>query len=663
MFSRLVNLPRLSKQLIMTFTDSVLLIVILLLSYSIRLEYWYFPEDDMFRLILAAPIIGIPIFAKFGLYQSVIRHIDLKTLWSVVQAVSLYALLWSLVGFFIKANILRDVGFNVGIIPRSVIVINWLLTILAISGIRLGARFIISDNIKFSILNYEFKNKIDNFDSTLSRVIIYGAGSAGVQLAIALNNSSKLNPIAFIDDNKDLQGSNISGLKVYSVNDIEELIYKLNVEEVLIALPSASRSDRFTIIDKLERHPVTVRTLPGVTEIAQGKVKIDDLLEISIKDLLGRKSVEPNHSLLGQNITNKTVAVTGAGGSIGSELCRQIISLKPKTLILYEMSELALYTIEKELTNINTRSLNIYPILGSVNNNIRLKNLFKRFSVDTVYHAAAYKHVPMVEFNNTEGVNNNVFGTLSCAEAAIYAEVKTFVLISTDKAVRPTNTMGATKRTAELILQALSIKQNITKFSMVRFGNVLGSSGSVIPLFKKQIIEGGPVTVTDKNIIRYFMTVSEAVELIIQAGAMGTGGDVFVLDMGKAIKIKDLAEKMIRLSGLTIRDKLNPDGDIEIKYTGLRVGEKLYEELLIGGNVSKTDNPLIMRAKEDKLTWDNLKLLLDGLSDAIISSNHDLLRNLLIEIVPGFKPQSKISDILYKDKKLSSNNYRSIQSF
>jgi FlaA1/EpsC-like NDP-sugar epimerase len=354
--------------------------------------------------------------------------------------------------------------------------------------------------------------------------------------------------------------------------------------------------------------------------------------------------------LLGQNITNKTVAVTGAGGSIGSELCRQIISLKPKTLILYEMSELALYTIEKELTNINTRSLNIYPILGSVNNNIRLKNLFKRFSVDTVYHAAAYKHVPMVEFNNTEGVNNNVFGTLSCAEAAIYAEVKTFVLISTDKAVRPTNTMGATKRTAELILQGLSIKQNITKFSMVRFGNVLGSSGSVIPLFKKQIIEGGPVTVTDKNIIRYFMTVSEAVELIIQAGAMGTGGDVFVLDMGKAIKIKDLAEKMIRLSGLTIRDKLNPDGDIEIKYTGLRVGEKLYEELLIGGNVSKTDNPLIMRAKEDKLNWDDLKLLLDGLRSAIDSSDHENLRQFLIKIVPGFKPQSEISDIMYKDK-------------
>jgi len=640
----------------MSFIDSILLITILLVAYSIRLDYWYFPKDDTIRLILAAPIIGIPIFAKIGLYKSVIRHIDLKVLWSVVQAVSLYALIWGLVGFFIQADIVRDRGFNIGIIPRSVIVINWLLAILAIGGIRVAARFILSENINLSIFNYEFKSKTDNVDTGLSRVLIYGAGDAGVQLALALNNSNKLHPVGFIDDNKDLQGSNITNLKVYSINDIEELIYKLNVDEVLIALPSASRSDRFSIIDKLERYPVMVRMLPGVTEIAQGKVKIDDLLQVSIKDLLGRKSVEPNYSLLGQNITNKTVAVTGAGGSIGSELCRQIIFLKPKVLILYEMNELALYSIEKELTNINNRSLNIYPILGSVYNKKRLKNLFIRFNVDTVYHAAAYKHVPMVEFNNTEGVSNNIFGTLNCAEAAINAEVKTFVLISTDKAVRPTNTMGATKRTAELILQALSIKQSITKFTMVRFGNVLGSSGSVIPLFKKQIIDGGPVTVTDREIIRYFMTVSEAVELIIQAGAMGTGGDVFVLDMGKAVKIKDLAEKMIRLSGLKIKDKLHPDGDIEIKYTGLRVGEKLYEELLIGNNVSKTDNPLIMRAKEDMLYWDDLKILLDGLRDAIDNSDYENLRNILIEIVPGFKPQSEISDILYKDKKLSSNN-------
>ena len=650
MTNKLTDLSRSKKNFIMMLVDSVLLIVVLFASYSIRLDYWYFPKDDTIRLILAAPIIGIPIFTKIGLYNSVIRHIDLKVLWSVVQAVSLYALIWGLAAFFTQADIVRDRGFNIGIIPRSVIVINWLLAILVIGGIRVCARFILSDNVKLSILNYEFKNEITNVDSDSSRVLIYGAGGAGVQLALALNNSKKLHPVGFLDDNKDLQGSNITGLKVYSINDIEELIYKLKVEEVLIALPSASRADRFSIIDKLERHPVIVRTLPGVTEIAQGKVKIDDLLQVSIKDLLGRKSVEPNYDLLGKNITNKTVVVTGAGGSIGSELSRQILYLKPKALILYEINELALYTIEKNLLKINNASLKIYAVLGCVKNTNRLKNLFKRFSVNTVYHAAAYKHVPIVEFNDTEGVHNNVFGTLNCAEAAIKSGVKTFVLISTDKAVRPTNTMGATKRTAELILQALSTKQNSTKFTMVRFGNVLGSSGSVIPLFKKQIIEGGPITVTDKEIIRYFMTVTEAVELIIQAGAMGTGGDVFVLDMGKPIKIKDLAEKMIRLSGLKVKDKFQPDGDIEIKYTGLRAGEKLYEELLIGSNVSQTDNPLIMRAKEVMLNWDDLKKLLDELSVAIKNSDHENLRKLLIEIVPNFTPQAVISDILYEDK-------------
>ena len=654
MFIRLTKLSRFSKKLLIIPVDVILLIAVLLLSYSIRLDYWYFPNDDTLRLILFAPIIGIPVFAKFGLYQSVIRYLDLKSLWSVLQAVSLYAFIWGFIVLFADGDFLRERGFDLEKPPRSVIIINWLLALFSIGGLRIGARF---------ILNHEFKSKVHNVENGKSRVLIYGAGSAGVQLALALNNSSKLHPVGFIDDNKELQGNSLSGLNVYSINDIEELINKLRVEEVLIALPSASRTDRFSIIDKLERHSVIVRTLPGVTEIAQGKVKIDDLLQVSIKDLLGRKSVEPNHSLLGENINNKTVVVTGAGGSIGSELCRQIILLKPKALILYEMNELALYTIEKNLSNINSKSLNIYPILGSVNNKSRLKNIFKNFNVDTVYHAAAYKHVPMVEFNNTEGVDNNIFGTLNCAEAAIHGEVKTFVLISTDKAVRPTNTMGACKRTAELILQALSIKQNTTKFTMVRFGNVLGSSGSVIPLFKKQIIEGGPVTVTDKEIIRYFMTVSEAVELIIQAGAMGTGGDVFVLDMGKAVKIKDLAEKMIRLSGLKVKDRLHPDGDIEIKYTGLRVGEKLYEELLIGANVSKTDNPLIMRAEEDMITWDVLKILLDKLRNANENYELDSIRDLLIQIVPGFKPRGMISDILYKNKKINPSNIKANGGF
>jgi FlaA1/EpsC-like NDP-sugar epimerase len=648
---KITELPRIFKKLIMIFIDSLLLILVLWAAYSIRLNYWYFPEDDTIRLILVAPIIGIPIFSKLGLYHSVIRHIDLKLLWSLVQAVSLYALIWGMIGFFVQADSIKERGFNVDVVPRSVIVINWLLALLAIGGIRIVARFILSEHVKFSIFNYEFKSRTENVDSKKSRVLIYGAGNAGVQLCMALNNTNQLHPVGFIDDNKELQDNTISGLKVFSQNDIENLINKLKVDEVLIAIPSASRSDRFRIIDKLERHPVIVRTLPGLTDLAQGKVKIDDLLQVSIKDLLGRKSVEPNELLLGKNITNKTVVVTGAGGSIGSELCRQIVFLKPKALVLFERNELALYLIDEELNNLDAyHSFKIYPILGSVTNKIRLKNLFKHFDVDTVYHAAAYKHVPMVEFNNTEGVENNIFGTFNCAMAAVDSGVKNFVLISTDKAVRPTNTMGATKRVAELILQALSIRQNRTTFSMVRFGNVLGSSGSVIPLFKKQIIEGGPVTVTDKKIIRYFMTVNEAVELTIQAGAMGTGGDVFVLDMGKPVKIKELAEKLIRLSGLKIRDEINPTGDIEIKYTGLRAGEKLYEELLIGDNVSETENPLIMRAKEDKHDWEKLKLMLDKLVLANDGYDHKNVREILIEIVPGYKPESGVNDILYKNK-------------
>jgi FlaA1/EpsC-like NDP-sugar epimerase len=339
--------------------------------------------------------------------------------------------------------------------------------------------------------------------------------------------------------------------------------------------------------------------------------------------------------------------VTGAGGSVGSELCRQIVSLNPKTLILYEINELALYTIEKDLANIKNHSINIYPILGSVNNNRRLSNVFKRFSVETVYHAAAYKHVPMVELNNTEGVNNNIFGTLSVAKVAIDTGVETFVLISTDKAVRPANTMGATKRVAELVLQALSSNQSITQFAIVRFGNVLGSSGSVIPLFKQQIKDGGPVTVTDKNIIRYFMSISEAVELVVQAGAMTTGGDVFVLDMGKLVKIDDLARKMVHLSGLEIKDEAHPDGDIEIRYTGLRPGEKLYEELLINDNVAQTKHPLIMRAEESFLPWDELKEIINSLRLAVDECDQKEIRKSLIRAVPDFSPQCDIVDPLF----------------
>jgi len=637
MINRIIDLSRVNKQLIMLFFDSVLLVSILLTSFSIRLGYWYFPSTDLIWVILGAPIVAIPIFIHFGLYHAVIRYIGFKALWSVVQAVSLYALVWSVIGFMSAVD-----G-----IPRSVMLINLALSLLAIGGLRIVARWLLTRG--GNIVN------IGTY-SDCKRALVYGAGDAGIQLVSALEYSKEYYPVGLIDDSKELQGNQVRGLRVYSIDTIGNVINKLKVDEILIAMPSASRTKKLAIIDKLEPYPVLVRMLPGVAELAEGKVSIGDLREVSIKDLLGRDVVEPNKEFLSMNITKKVVVVTGAGGSIGSELCRQILFLKPKVLILYEMSELALYTIEKELSNIGIHSMDIYPILGSVNNKTRLSNVFKHFRVDTVYHTAAYKHVPMVEFNNTEGTDNNVFGTLSCAQVAIDTGVKTFVLISTDKAVRPTNTMGATKRSAELVLQALSAKQSSTKFTMVRFGNVLDSSGSVIPLFKQQIKGGGPVTVTDVNIIRYFMTIPEAVELVIQAGAMGTGGDVFVLDMGKPVRIDDLAKKMIRLSGLEVKDETHLDGNIEIKYIGLRPGEKLYEELLIGDNVSDTDNPLIMRAQEDMMVWDELKPILDDLQIAIIDCNQKKLRELLIQIVPGFKPQCEISDILYKKNSLFNSN-------
>ncbi|SFV77543.1 UDP-N-acetylglucosamine 4,6-dehydratase [hydrothermal vent metagenome] len=609
--------------------DSALIVTCLLAAFSIRLGYWFWPNDDLMLVIIGAPIIAAPIFIRFGLYRAVIRYIGFKALWAIINAVSLYALIWGVIGFMAALD-----G-----IPRSVIIINWILSLMAIGGLRIIARLIISGDVHILSKKINSKQK---------QVLVYGAGDAGVQLVSGLEYSSEYSPVGFIDDATDLQSNQIRGLNIYSADDISTLINRFNLDEILIAIPSLSRSDRNAMLEKLEPYPVEVRLLPGVSELADGKVNIDDLREVDIKDLLGRNIVEPNKDLLGKNITNRVVVVTGAGGSIGSELCRQIVLLKPKALILYEMSELALYNIEKELSSIGINAIDIYPILGSVNNKSRLSNVFKRFDVDTVYHAAAYKHVPMVEFNTTEGVNNNVFGTLNCAQAAIDEGVETFVLISTDKAVRPTNTMGATKRSAELILQALSVEQNSTKFTMVRFGNVLESSGSVIPLFKQQIKSGGPVTVTDKDIIRYFMTIPEAVELVIQAGAMGTGGDVFVLDMGKPVRINDLAKKMIRLSGLEVKDESNPDGDIEINYTGLRPGEKLFEELLIGDNVDDTNHALIVRAEEEMLTWEELEPIFDELSKAVKDCDQELLRSLLKKIVPGFQPQCDIEDILYQ---------------
>jgi len=614
----------------MLFVDVLLIVAILVLSFSMRLGEWFWPQGDLVYLLFFAPLVAIPIFIKFGLYRAIVRYIGFKALWVIVQAVSLYALVWGVIALL----------SGVQGVPRSVILINWILGMLLIGGSRIIGRWWFSDKKSYSVNAFDKRKN----------VLVYGAGSAGIQLATALTYSQELNPIAFIDDEPTLSNHQIMGLKVYSSNNLGELVASMKIEEVLLAIPSASRDRRNEIINNLEPYPVLVRTVPGVSELAQGKLKINDLNVVSINDLLGRDPVPPNQNYLRADITNKVVMITGAGGSIGSELCRQIIQLQPKKIVLFEQNEFSLYTIDQELIQKNLK-IDIVPILGSVLDSKQVERVCKTFSVQTIYHAAAYKHVPMIELNNFSGIENNIFGTLSCAEAAVLSNVDTFVLISTDKAVRPTNIMGATKRFSEMILQALSKKYNdkATNFSMVRFGNVLDSSGSVIPLFNKQIKEGGPVTVTDPAIIRYFMTIPEAAQLVIQAGAMSKGGDVFVLDMGEPVKILNLAKKMIHLSGLNIKDSNNPNGDIEILFTGLRPGEKLYEELLIGDSVLETEHQLILRSNEEMLPWSDLKLILNKLKTSVDKQNLEGARQALIEAVPGYKPQGDINDLMYLD--------------
>ena len=627
LLTKIISLPRHVKQLILMLIDFLLLIPIVLASFSLRLGVFYIPEDNLVWVILFSPIIAIPIFIRFGLYRAVIRYIGLKALWAVFQAVTIYACVWGLVGYMLTQ------GFFEHVLPRSVIILNWAITIIIIGGIRLLATWLLS--------NIEDKKAI--------KVAVFGAGYAGRQLSNSLKISKEYNPVFFIDDDKKIIGRVINGIDVISREELKKQIEHHDINEVLLAIPSASKAKRRDIIIYLESLSFTkVRSLPSASELALGQIKIDDLQPIDIKDLLGRKIAKANEKLLRTNINKKVVFVSGAGGSIGSELSRQIISLDPKALIIFEISEASLYQIEQELNQMLSKNVKIYSILGSVLDKQRLIKIFHKYRVNTIYHAAAYKHVPLVEFNQEQGVLNNSFGTKAIAEAAIACDVDTFVLISTDKAVRPSSTMGVSKRLSELILQAFSKQENDTIFTMVRFGNVLDSSGSVIPLFKKQIKNGGPITVTDSNIVRYFMTIPEAVELVIQAGAMGKGGDVFVLDMGEPIKIYDLAVKMIHLSGLQVCDEDNPDGDIKIEYTGLRPGEKLYEELLVGDNSFKTENKLIMRANEDMLSWSELEPLIAKLEEAIKQSDQLSIRESLKKIVPEFQPQSEIIDYLFE---------------
>ncbi|WP_412767129.1 polysaccharide biosynthesis protein [Dasania phycosphaerae] len=486
------------------------------------------------------------------------------------------------------------------------------------------------------------------------KVIIYGAGTSGLQLANALFQGQDYQPVAYVDSNQALQGSVLQGLRVYKPSKLERLIRKHGVTKLLLAMGHATRAERAEILRSIEPLAIQVQTIPDMADVVSGRAKIEEIKDIELEDLLGRDPIAPNNELLDAIIKGKVVMVTGAGGSIGSELCRQIIEHEPKVLLLFELSEFNLYAIHNELTNIisdKALAVEIKPIVGSVQRDHRLQVIMSSFGVQTVYHAAAYKHVPLVEHNVVEGVRNNVFGTWYAAEAAVKAKVETFVLISTDKAVRPTNVMGASKRMAELVLQGMAERQSVTRFSMVRFGNVLGSSGSVVPLFREQIKNHGPVTVTHKDIIRYFMTIPEAAQLVLQAGTMGKGGDVFVLDMGEQVKIADLAKKMIRLMGLEVRSEKNPDGDIEIVYTGLRPGEKLFEELLIGDNPQGTEHPRIMKAQERSLPWSEVELILDQLDHCCHDFDCEKVRAILEAAPLGFAPNNAIDDLVWNQKK------------
>jgi FlaA1/EpsC-like NDP-sugar epimerase len=493
-------------------------------------------------------------------------------------------------------------------------------------------------------------------------VLIYGAGSAGRQLVAALKTSSELVVVGLLDDDDRLHGQVLNGLKIYDPSKLGTLKIKLHVNQVFLAMPSTSRLRRNEILNLVRAAHVQVRTLPGLMDLAQGRVQVSDLKDLDIEDLLGRDPVPPNPALLAKNITGKVVMVTGAGGSIGSELCRQIVQLSPSALLLVEQSEFALYTIEQELQSqmvVAGVQVSLRPLLANVRDELRMDEILCTWSPHMLYHAAAYKHVPLVERNPAEGVKNNVFGTLITAKLAAKYGVASFVLISTDKAVRPTNVMGASKRLAEMVLQAQALEMSATEgktcFSMVRFGNVLGSSGSVVPLFRRQIKDGGPITLTDERITRYFMTIPEAAQLVIQAGAMASGGDVFVLDMGEPVKIIDLAKRMVELSGLALKDEINPNGDIEIQVTGLRPGEKLYEELLIGDNPLLTGHPLIMKAHEDFLSWLGLQEKLAALNLALSANDVPQIRKQLKNLVPGYQPEGDVVDLVHLAKNKTSD--------
>ncbi len=626
-----VTMKRTHKRLVMVCGDLLALPLALWSGYALRLSAWW-PEaylSSSWWLFLIVPFVGVYIFTRLGLYRAVVRFMGVQAIWAVVRGVFLLALfLWALA--FI---------FKIDPFPRS-IPINFALVALVYVG---GSRLLVRHYYHWLLKHYVNKDA----------VLIYGAGGAAIQLAAALSDGREYYPVGFVDDDKSLWGATIKGLPVHSPCEVGDLVKFAGIKHVLLAVPHATNRQRKRILEHLEGINVHVQTIPSMPELLSGEALIEQLREVLIEELLGRDPVPPMPSLMAKCIERQVVMITGAGGSIGSELCRQVIKQKPKAVLLFEANEYALYQIEQELQKLmqdHNLSVSLFALLGSVVDRARIKSVILRFSVDTVYHAAAYKHVPMVEHNVVEGVANNIFGTQVVAEEASIHQVKYFILISTDKAVRPTNVMGATKRFSELILQHLATTDTKTVFSMVRFGNVLGSSGSVVPLFRKQIREGGPVTVTHKDITRYFMTIPEAAALVIQAGSMAEGGDVFVLDMGESVKVVDLAKRMIQLSGLEIKTVDNPYGDIEIQYTGLRPAEKLYEELLVGNSVADTQHGKIMRANEDSLSASDLYSYLTQMREACNNADSNQLKNILKKSIAGYQPHTKMVDHILDGK-------------
>ncbi|OWF66229.1 polysaccharide biosynthesis protein [Polynucleobacter hirudinilacicola] len=617
------------------------------LAFGLRLDQWGYFQGQQWIVLIVAIGFSFPLFISFGLYRAIFRYVGSAALASMARVFIIYTSL-----FFCTFTLL-----GVDDVPRSIGVIQPILLFIGIGASRYFVRYWLGN----------INNVQKSFYRTQPVALIYGAGSAGRQLALGISSNQEMLVKGFIDDDPYLQGSTINGISVYPNTGLKDLVHRFDITDVLLAIPSVNQNRRSEIIASLNGCGVRVRTLPGLIDLASGRVRIADLHDLDMNDLLGRAVVPPEVGLLEKNIRNQVVLVTGAGGSIGSELCRQIIKLSPKSLILLDSSEHALYLIYEELKKavvvlkgnhlVNgdddqdsmprpALPINLVTCLASVRDSDFLRMIFRAHQPATVFHAAAYKHVPLVEQNPAEGIRNNVFGTFTCAQASLECGVSNFILVSTDKAVRPTNIMGVSKRIAELVLQAMAeIKDDhSTNFSMVRFGNVLGSSGSVAPLFSAQIAAGGPITLTHSEVTRYFMTIPEAAQLVIQASAMAVGGDVFVLDMGEPVRIYDLAVKMVYLSGLLVKDEAHPHGDIEIEVTGLRPGEKLYEELLIGNNPQPTAHPKIMKAHEEFLSWSDLQQELEKLNLALDTCNAQLIRDILKKLVPGYQPNGEAVD-------------------